>query len=287
MSPVAIEVADRPDIGGTVSGTWYGLQYMSQQEGGDEGYIVQAAQVVGGGLDILSTTAPDELEMTIDDLNTVIGTEYTPLVLTQRKDPPWGSTNFDDMVAYVREHPGEVEYICLAPGSGRDIAWASYAAELELEFKEPWVCGDGSDGIAAIIGAGEGDLALNTPGAALIGVESDRMDVIFQAGTVPAETGPWVGVPTGADVLGEQDPWGFLGGWAVTGAVSELHRQWLYELFRVAGETDELQELRQALPGTVIVSLDHDESTQVLLDALEQAKPILQELEMCVGAQCS
>jgi tripartite-type tricarboxylate transporter receptor subunit TctC len=161
VSPVDIEILDRSDFG--TYGTWEALQWMAEQPGGNEGNVVVVASVVGGALDLIATPVKDELGVTLDDFNFVIATELTPFILTQRKNPPWGSTNFNDMVEYVRAHPGEVKYICYSPGSGRDISWTHYAQTLGLKFKEPWACGDGSQGIAAIIGAGEGDLGLNDP----------------------------------------------------------------------------------------------------------------------------
>ena len=102
----------------------------AKQPGGNEGNIVVVASVVGGSLDLIATPVKKDLGVTLDDFNFVIATELTPFILTQRKDPPWKSTNFKDMVDYVHAHPGEVKYICYSPGSGRDISWIHYSKTL-------------------------------------------------------------------------------------------------------------------------------------------------------------
>jgi tripartite-type tricarboxylate transporter receptor subunit TctC len=213
-------------------------------------------------------------------MNYVISTELVPFVLTQRKDPPWGSTSLDDMVAYAKENPGEIKYICFGAGSGRDISWAFYAETLGIEVDDS-ACGDGSQGIAAIIGSGEGDMALNTPDAALVGYEAGVTDVIFVTGTQPAPE-PWSDVPNGADIGIEDDPYGVTRGWAVSKETPDLHRAWLHELFRAGGETDELQEARNTLPGITLFSKDHDETRAIAEAALEYTTPILQDLGLYV-----
>ena len=201
----------------------------------------------------------------------------TPFILTQRKDPPWKSTKFSDMVDYVRAHPGEVKYICYSPGSGRDISWTHYAQTLGLKFKEPWACGDGSQGIAAIIGAGEGDLGLNDPNQARIGYDAGRTDTIMVTGTAPA-TEPWPDAPNGAEAAGiKDDPWGVTRGWAVTKGTPADHRQWLFELFKKAGEDEDFKKARLSLSGTTLFTLNHDEARARAEAALEYAEPILKQ----------
>lgn len=275
VSPVDIEILDRSDFG--TYGTWEALQWMSEQPGGNEGNIVVVASVVGGALDLIATPVADDLGVTMDDFNFVIATELTPFILTQKKDPPWGSTKFEDMVAYVKDHPGEVRYICYSPGSGRDISWTHYASKLGLEFKEPWACGDGSQGIAAIIGAGDGDLGLNDPNQARIGYDAGRTDSIMVTGT-EAATDPWPDIPNGVEAAGiEDDPWGVTRGWAVTKETPDDHRQWLFELFKKASEDEDFKQARLQLAGTTLFVMNHDEARARAEAALEYAEPILKE----------
>ena len=281
VSPVDVEILDRSDFG--TYGTWEALQWMADQPGGNEGNIAVVASVVGGSLDLIATPVAADLGVTLDDYNFVIASELTPFILTQRKDPPWGSTNFEDMVSYVKAHPGEVKYICYSPGSGRDISWIHYSTTLGLEFKEPWACGDGSQGIAAILGAGEGDLGLNDPEQARIGFEAGRTDSIMVTGTEPAGE-PWADAPNGVEAAGiEDDPWGVTRGWAVTPQTPDDHREWLFELFKKASEDEDFKKARLALPGTTLFTLDHDEARARAEAALEYAEPILREAGLYQG----
>lgn len=281
VSPVDIEILDRSDFG--TYGTWEALRWMSEQPGGNEGNIVVVASVVGGALDLIATPVAQDLGVTLDDFNFVIATELTPFILTQKKDPPWGSTDFNDMVEYVRANPGKVNYICYSPGSGRDISWIHYSTKLGLEFKEPWACGDGSQGIAAIIGAGEGDLGLNDPNQARIGFDAGRTDSIMVTGTEPA-TDPWPDIPNGAEAAGiADDPWGVTRGWAVTKETPDDHRQWLFELFKKASEDEDFKQARLSLAGTTLFTLNHDEARARAEAALDYAEPILKEAGLYNG----
>ena len=281
VSPVQVRVIDRADFG--TFGTWDALKWMEQQPGGNEGYIAVVASVVGGALDLISTPVAKELGVTLDDYNFVIATELTPFILTQRKDPPWGSANFQDMVNYVKAHPGEVRYVCFSPGSGRDISWAHYASVLGLKFREPCLYGDSSQGVATIIGSGEGDLGLNSPEQALAGFEAGRIDVLMATGTEPVSE-PWPDLPNGKTAVGiDDDPWGVTRGWAVTRQVPEIHRQWLFELFKAGQQDEEFKQARLRLPGTTLFTLDHDQTRARAESALDYAEPILRELGLYQG----
>jgi tripartite-type tricarboxylate transporter receptor subunit TctC len=281
ISPVQVRVVDRSDFG--TYGTWDALKWMERQPGGNDGYINVVASVVGGSLDLISTPVVKELNVTLDDFNFVIATELTPFILTQRKNPPWGSTNFTDMVNYVKAHPGEVRYVCFSPGSGRDISWLQYSSILGLKFHEPCVYGDSSQGVATIIGSGEGDLGLNSPDQALVGYEAGRIDAIMATGTEPVSE-PWPNIPNGKQAAGlEDDPWGVTRGWAVTKQVPDIHRQWLFELFKAAQQDEEFKQARLKLPGTTLFTLDHDQARARAESALSYAEPILRQLGLYQG----
>lgn len=283
-SPVNVVVSDRPDFG-SLWGTWSALEYMKADEGGQEGYLMVVAQIVGASQDTLSTEMSEELGLTLDDFNFVIGTEEVPFVLAQRKDPPWGSTDFDDMVEYVQANPGEVTYVCRGPGDGIDLTWKAYSEALGgLEFRE--VCGEDRQQMVSIVGAGDGDITFNTPNEVLVGVEAGRVDVIFVNGPEPvADDSPWAGVPNGATILGEDDPWRYPGGFAVAPEVPDLHRAWLFELFSGVMDAPELIEARSTVPGILLYDdpMDNEEARQAAEDNLEVIRPLLIDLDMCPG----
>jgi tripartite-type tricarboxylate transporter receptor subunit TctC len=284
FSPVKLTVTDRPDFG-SLFGTWSALDDMERDKAGKEGYMVVVAQIVGAAQDLLSTDVTATLGSQLDDYNFVIGTEQVPHVLAQRKNPPWGSTNFMDMVNYVKAHPGEVTYVCRGPGDGLDLTWKAYSEALGgLKFRE--VCGEDRQQMTSIVGAGEGDITYNTPGEVLVGVQAGKMDVIFVGGAAPvAKDVPWAGVPNGATILGPDDPWKFPAGFAVAKDVPDLHRQWLYELFQNGIKDPELIKARSTVPGILLFDkpLDHDQSRAAAEANLEAIKPMLQDLNMCPG----
>jgi tripartite-type tricarboxylate transporter receptor subunit TctC len=277
ISPVDVEVLDRADF--PTYGTWEALKFIDEQPGGPDGYMSVIGTVVGGAQDLLITPVADDLGVSLDSYNYVIATEYAPHVLIQSKTPKWGSTKLEDMVAYVKAHPGEVKYISPGPGSGRTISWLTYAKALgDLKFN--YVVIDGNSKQLATVGSGEGDLALLTADVTLGGFQEGKVDVIMVTGVNPAPE-PWPSAPIGDTVI-PGDPFGVTRALAVPEDVPDLHRQWLFEFYK-AGSTDpDFVKARTAIPGLTIVTLDREQARQRAETGLRAGEPVLEELGLLV-----
>ena len=75
--------------------------------------------------------------------------------MIQRADAPWGDT-LDDLVAYAKEHPGEIRHISGGPGSGHDATMQSWVRRLGIEVKD---IQSGTPAERALaVASGEGDI---------------------------------------------------------------------------------------------------------------------------------
>ena len=277
VSPVDVEVIDREDF--PTYGTWEALQWIAEQPGGKDGYMSVIGTVVGGSQDLLLTPVTDDLGVSLADYNFVIVTEYAPHVLIQKKNPPWGSTNLQDMVAYAKAHPGEIKYISPGPGSGRTVSWLAYASALG-DIKLDYIVIDGNSKQLATVGSGEGDLALLTADVTLGGFQEGRVDVLMVTGQNPAPD-PWPTVPIGNTII-PNDPFGVNRALAVPKDVSDLHRQWLYELYKAASQDAGFIAARTAIPGVTMIALTHDEARAMAENGLRVSEPVLDELGLLV-----
>jgi tripartite-type tricarboxylate transporter receptor subunit TctC len=74
------------------------------------------------------------------------------------------------------------------------------------------------------------------------------------------------------------EPWGSIRGFVVGADVPELHRQWLFEAFKAAADTDAHQERIDSVPGGQAIILDGEELKAGMEKAIEASEPILKEL---------
>ena len=269
IAPVPVNVQDRES---PTFGSWAGLEYISTQRGGDDGYIAMVAAMTGGALDILVEPIEEDLGLTIDDWNPVIVTEKVPFVVATRKDAPWG-TSYEEMAAYALDHPGELRYAARL-GSQLDISMERLMAYGEWTAEKIPLSGLGD--VATAVGAGEADFAMLLPGTALSHWEAGRLDVILTIGD--SSPAPWEDAATTVDIGLPDEPWGTLRGFLVSPSTPELHRQWLLELFRAATETDAYQQRLATVPGAQGVVMDHDEVMIAVTNTLEFAGPIMEQL---------
>lgn len=275
MSPVPINVLDRPDFG--TYGTWEALGFMQNDHpGGTEGYIAGVFTVPGNTLDLISTPVIEDLGVEADDLNFVLGTESVPYVIVSRTDAPWGDS-FRDLLDYALEHPGEVRYISRGPGAGPDIAMQHYLLEaggVELDTS----VGGGHPEILAALGAGAGDVAVTLPGQ--VGPFLEDGSVVVLACT--QNTDPCAGFDDASpansviDSL-DSDSWGSNRGLFVTPETPESHRLWLETLTRDVLETEEFVDLRAQIPGSTMNALSHEELDTIQADGLDAGRPILEQ----------
>ena len=276
MSPVPINVLDRPDFG--QYGTWEGLNWMQEQPEGDEGYIVGITTIPGATGDLISTPVTDDLGVEMEDLNFVLGTESLPYVFVSGVDKPWGN-DFREMLEYAAENPGEVRYISRGPGSGVNIALQQYAQIVGAEFDTS--VGGSHQEILTAVGSGAADIAVTLPGQVGPFLEDGVLEILACTGRSDPCAGPWDrdDVPTAASHFDEveADPWGSTRALFVTPDTPEPHRAWLETLIRSVTDTEEFAEARREAAGTEIELWTHEELDDLQLLALEESEPILEE----------
>lgn len=271
LSPVRVDVVDRQDF--TAFGTWEALKWVETERGGDDGYISIVSTTPSDVVDFSLLPIQDELDVELEDRNSVISTESVPYVIVQRKDAPWGST-LDEMIAYAKENPEELRYVSRGVGAGLDIAMEHYMEVFGMTATK--VIGGPQPESAALIGAGEGDISILTPDVAITHWESDRMDVLMVGGDAAPE--PWADVPTAADYGVGDVPWGATRGISVTRQTPDAHRDWLFELYRTAAENENFVEARSAIPGTTQEILDHDAMMELSRNAMEVGDEVVRRL---------
>ncbi len=259
LSPVRVDVVDRPDLGANF-GTWEALKYVSEQPGGNEGYLMVIGSVTGTTLDLVSTPVAKDLGVSIADMNWVAVTEQVPWLMVTRTDAPWG-TDLEQFVEYAKAHPGEVRWISRGTGSAVTFSFAHYQKLLGLDLKE--IIGGSIEDVLLAMGAGEGDVAMNVTGSTMAFVDTGRVKVMSCTGnTNPCPGFDVVNAATVAGIQGK-DPWGSSRGLLVPTGVPDLHRDWLAALLLEANKDATFQEARKQLPGLVITDFDHAKSLEL------------------------
>ena len=232
-----ITVVDRPDFG--TYGTWEGLDFINQDPAGKEGYVLAIATIPGATVDLLATDVVEALGAEIEKLNIIQSTEYVPYVMTSRKDAPWGN-DVDAMIKAAQAAPGTLKYISRGPGSGLDLAFSNYrqiAGQRDgteggdgIPVQE--IIGGSHAEINAVLGAGEGDIAMTLSDVAKQFYDDGRVEVLTLSGNAPTPE-PWT-VPTMKDYFGPEllasDPWGQNRTLFGATDMDECHHEWLVKL---------------------------------------------------------
>lgn len=270
-----IRVLDRPDFG--TYGSWEALQWVEQQRGGPDGQYMVVVTIPGSTVDLLTTPVAQDLDVSIETLNTVLVTESVPYIITSRADAPWGNS-FAEMMEYAQANPGEVRYISRGPGAGPDLAMATYADALGVEFNTS-VGGSHSE-INTALGAGAGDVAVTLPGAASPFIQDGTVVMLTCSGNEnPCAANFGDEVPNAAGVVGiENDPWGSNRALIAATSVPEENRLWLEALMLAVAEDPEFQDLRTSIPGVGLVTLNKAEALDLQQSAYDLAFEILDGL---------
>lgn len=278
ISPVAVRVLDQP---AGHFGTWSGVDFAANEPGGEEGHIPVVASFIGSSLDFLVEPIEDDLGLSFDQVQdmVVIATEKVPFILITRADAPWAT--WEEMVAYGQEHPGELRYITQGPGSGIDIAMQSLMASAGGLEVEAIPLGDSVE-IATAIGAGEGDFAMMPVDPVIGQWQAGRVRVLMIVGDEAPE--PWTDAETTGS-LGMDEPWGSIRGFLVPPTTPELHRQWLFELFRACSEESAYTDRIANTPGALAVTMTPDDIMEAINTALEKADPIMRDLGIHIDQQ--
>jgi tripartite-type tricarboxylate transporter receptor subunit TctC len=268
ISPVPVQVLDRPS---PTHGTWEAIQFVEGQQGGDEGRTLVVGAMTGSALDLLTVPITDELGMDIDDWNPVIVTETSPFVLATRKDAPWD--DYEGFVEWAKANPGEARFASRV-GSQLEIAMMRLIQEGGYEVEVLPV--EDLEVAATTVGAGEADITMLLPGTAQSHYQAGRIDVMLTIGNEPADAFPEA--QTTADIGLPDEPWGSVRGLLIPASVPDEHRDWLYELFKTAAETEDYAQRISDLPGAIGVTYTHDEVMEIVTNTLEFAEPVVREL---------
>lgn len=270
ISPVSIAVRDE---GYPTFGTWAGIQTLTSEPGGNEGYLMLITALTGSGMDLLTEPITDEFGLTLDDLNPVIATEQTPFVLMTRSDAPWDS--YEEMVETAKANPGTLRYMA-AVGSQLDIAMTRLQSEGGWDAQK--IPAGGSDEAGTIVAAGEGDVTVLTPSVARAHLESGRGKVLLIVSSEMEAPEGYPDAVTTAAIGLPDEPWGSTRGFVASPEIPELHKEWLFELIRAASEQPVYAERLAQLPGSFAILLDGDEARTAIANAVDFAEPIIREL---------
>jgi tripartite-type tricarboxylate transporter receptor subunit TctC len=275
ISPVPVEVED---LALPQFGTWAALEYMADQPGGTDGYYAQVSAVTGAALDLLTDPIEEEFGMTLDDIEPIIATESTPFVMVTRSDAEWQS--YDELVEYAKGNPGKLRYVA-SVGSRLDITMRRIMNEGGWEAT--LIPQDSSSDAATVVAAGEGDFTMLTPSVARAHEEAGKARVILVTSNEDAAPGQWSDATTTHAIGMPDEPWGSIRGFVVGADVPELHRQWLFEAFKAAADTDAHQERIDSVPGGEAIILDGAELKAGMEKAVKDSEPILRELDLLYG----
>jgi tripartite-type tricarboxylate transporter receptor subunit TctC len=277
-----VTVVDRPDFG--TYGTWEGLEFINKDSNGADGYITAVATIPGATVDLLATDVMAALGASIENLSITLSTEYVPYVMTSRKDAPWGN-DVGEMIKYAQAHPGELKYISRGPGSGLDLAFENYRA-----LASKWTGISETDGIPvttviggshaeinAVLGAGEGDIAMTLSDVGKQFYDDGKVEVLTFSGNAPAPA-PFT-VKTmkelfGPDIL-PSDPWGQNRTIFAATDIPECHRLWWVKALEQAVATQKFKDARATVPGLTLQHLDQQQMWDLSNVAYQAACPIL------------
>ena len=279
---------DRPDFG--TYGTWEGLEYINNDPAGQEGYILAIATIPGATVDLLATDVVEQLGADIRNLNIIKSTEFVPYAMTSRKEAPWG-TDVGALIEHAQQNPGELRYISRGPGSGLDLAFKQYSQiaaqqaglpEGEEGIPVEEIVGGSHAEINAVLGAGEGDIAMTLSDVAKQFYDDGRVEVLTFSGNAPAPD-PFE-VPTMKEHFGEEllpsDPWGQNRTLFGATDMPECHYEWLIRMVDLAVATPGFQEQRLAVPGLALQDLSREEMWELSETAFENACPILKTADL-------
>lgn len=273
-SPVAVRVDHRTDF--SVWDTWEALAWMAGERQGQAGESLVVVPMPGILMDLLVADLRTEIGVDETDLVPIVVSERLPWFLHQNSNVSWGDT-LEDFLAHAEANPDTIRYISGGPGAGQDAAMKWYQSHLGFTVNE--IIGGGSSERALAVASGEGEVTVSPPDAILPHYENGRLQILLMSGEGPAPE-PWTAVPTAESLGLEGDPWGTNRGVAVTGLVPQDNQRWLEELFLRAANDPDLQASRGNIPGILLDPMGREEAAEFKAQAIEQARPIFQDLGM-------
>jgi tripartite-type tricarboxylate transporter receptor subunit TctC len=270
ISPVAVNVIDRPDFGNQ----WELVNWVTEQPGGTDGAILQVATFPGAAMDLLVVPIEQELGLTLADFDTIMLSENVPYVLISRIDAPWG-TDIAKFIEYAKANEGTVKALIRGPDSATTLSYQDFARKVGIVTND--VVGGSSSDIIATIGAGEGDVAMTLVGNSLPVIEAGRAVVLSCTGASDPCAGPFDPVPSIAGITGEISPWGGNRGMTINNDAPDLHRAWMDAFVRAVVATDGFKEARLKVPGLSLTDGANAEKVELSKAAYTVAYDILKD----------
>lgn len=277
LSPVEVNVVDRPDLGGY--GTWEALSVIAEQPGGPEGHTSVVTTIPGATTDLLTTPVAEEFGVSIESLNFVLVTESVPWLILGRTDAPWGDS-MEDLVAYAQENPGTVKYISRGPGAGLNLAFQEYMQVLGFDVET--IVGGSLEEINIAVGAGAGDVAVNVAGVSLPFIEDGRLNVLSCTGPIDPCGGPFENPPNNMQSLtgAALDPWGSNRGLVVPDTTPAQNKAWLEALIREVISRQEFIDQRSQVPGLTMVAFNQEEALALQRTAYDIGLRVLGDADL-------
>ena len=240
------------------------VDFLRDQQLAEEGY--HAYSIGWFGLTVRPYTIESLAEAEITDLQPINIMEDVPFVFAVRSDSPHES--LEDVAAAAAET--EMNAVASSAGSGLHSSLLVWAAQEELTFN--FVPTDGSgQSKQTLLGEGaELAVLVYEPGL------EDEVKILAVTGGRPVSTLP--DVPT-TEELGFNIPSGSYRGYGTLPEVSEEHRQWLDDLFRLVVADERFAEQR---PGFEIVHQDAEEVAALRENVLDVFIPVLVDAGVAV-----
>lgn len=270
VSPVAVNVIDRPDLGNQ----WELVKYITEQPGGTDGAILQVATFPGAAMDLLVVPIEQDLGLTLADFDMLMLSENVPYVLISRVDAPWG-TDINKFIEYAKANEGDVKALIRGPDSATTLSYQDFARQVGIVTND--VVGGSSTDIISTIGAGEGDVAMVLVGNALPVIDAGRAVVLSCTGASDPCAGPFDPVPPIASITGQLSPWGGNRGLTINKDAPDLHRAWMDAFVRAVVDTDAFKEARATIPGLSMIDGANPEKLELSKAAYTVAYDILKD----------
>jgi len=270
ISPVPVLVSDEPIAQG---GTWMKANELKKRPGALEGYYPFVFTAFGVVTDLQVEPLTRDINAKLSDVKMVIVTDQLPYVVIQKKNAPWGR-KFEDLMKYIKAHPGELKYVSYEVGSGHDIMFEWLLARYGVGGKVKKIPQSTMQECASAIGAGEADVSAIGVDVAYTNWQAGRIDMsLLMSEKKPA---PW-DKDDGATAAGEIKIPTFCStimSWAVNGEVPDSHVDWLYQLFTAAAKTPGFAKRWQGMiPGDIerhMTGAAAAKMNQEIFDAMDQ-----------------
>ena len=252
-SPVPIDIEIRDDFESFP--TWEALQYIRDDEDGQQGYLIEPLATVGGIADTAAADVEGSTGQSLATVAPIVGLEIGRWYITQCVEVEWEPT-IEALVAESQERPGEVRYMAQGAGGGVDLGFFSTMMALDAgEFDAIPIGGTVEQATATA--ACEGDVTNTTYEPIIPHLQNERLNILMVNGEERVEEYP--DVPSAGD-LGIEDSL-VSGRQLITGVgVPEIRLQWLYELFAAIANDPDYVAAREEIPGVQVIVEDRAEA---------------------------